>query len=257
MPLLELPLAGPGYVILNFIRPVNIICLLAVVAASIVLLVKTFIVSNFFFFDAVTHVVVASISMFLIISDLNIFAGYFNRNWPLFGQDSGFFASGAVTVLLGMSTLGNLNNEATSTDSLGLPFWRVIIAAGIVTIVIGVVNIIVSFVFRDTSLGVTARHVRARGAVAAHEAVTRKSSYKSFQLGRTDSLPTYRSSTTSSPRSTSMRNTPRMPIKISSPVIETENNFVKSPTSPKFQQMTPDLAVPNLAHHPAMYSNHV
>ena len=55
-------LAGPGYIILNVIRVLNIICLLAVIAASGVMLVKTFIVSKFFFFDAVSHVIAISIS---------------------------------------------------------------------------------------------------------------------------------------------------------------------------------------------------
>ena len=56
------PLAGAGYVILNVIRVLNIISLLAVIAASSVMLVKTFIVSKFFFFDACEHVVEIVIS---------------------------------------------------------------------------------------------------------------------------------------------------------------------------------------------------
>jgi hypothetical protein len=55
-------LAGAGYVVLNVIRVINIIALLAVIAASSVMLVKTFIVSKFFFFDASEHVVRAIIS---------------------------------------------------------------------------------------------------------------------------------------------------------------------------------------------------
>lgn len=39
-------LAGPGYVILNILRVMNIIALMSVVAASVVMLVKTFIVSK-------------------------------------------------------------------------------------------------------------------------------------------------------------------------------------------------------------------
>ena len=50
-------LAGAGYVVLNVIRGLNIIALLAVIAASSVMLVKTFIVSKFFFFDAAEHVI--------------------------------------------------------------------------------------------------------------------------------------------------------------------------------------------------------
>lgn len=55
-------LAGPGYIILNTIRVMNIIGLLAVIAASSVMLVKTFIVSKFFFFDGVSHVITAGMS---------------------------------------------------------------------------------------------------------------------------------------------------------------------------------------------------
>lgn len=68
-------LAGPGYVILNILRVMNIIALLMVVVASWVMLVKTFVVSKvsgsstrfavavlltgikFFFFDAVSHLI--------------------------------------------------------------------------------------------------------------------------------------------------------------------------------------------------------
>lgn len=39
-------LAGPGYIILNIMRGMNIIALASVVASSIVMLVKTFIVSK-------------------------------------------------------------------------------------------------------------------------------------------------------------------------------------------------------------------
>jgi hypothetical protein len=52
-------LAGPGYIILNGIRVMNIVAFLAVIAASIVMLVKTSVSSKFFFFDAVTHVLTA------------------------------------------------------------------------------------------------------------------------------------------------------------------------------------------------------
>lgn len=55
-------LAGAGYVVLNIIRVLNIIALLAVIAASSVMLVKTFVVSKFFFFDACEHVVRTIIS---------------------------------------------------------------------------------------------------------------------------------------------------------------------------------------------------
>ena len=39
-------LAGPGYIILNVLRAINIITLCSVVASSVVMLVKTFMVSK-------------------------------------------------------------------------------------------------------------------------------------------------------------------------------------------------------------------
>jgi hypothetical protein len=49
-------------------------------------------------------------------------------------------------LVLGNNTLGNLNKEATSQESLGLALWRLVIGSGIVVFVFGFVNIIaVSF----------------------------------------------------------------------------------------------------------------
>ena len=50
-------LAGPGYIILNGIRVMNIIGFLAVIAASVVMLVKIDTDTHLFFFDAVSHVI--------------------------------------------------------------------------------------------------------------------------------------------------------------------------------------------------------
>jgi hypothetical protein len=76
------------------------------------------------------------------VSELNIFCGYFNRNWPLLGQNSGFVTLGMTMVILGVSILGNLNKQATSQESLGLAFWRIVIASGIIVIVVGAANIV-------------------------------------------------------------------------------------------------------------------
>jgi hypothetical protein len=151
-------LAGAGYVVLNVIRVLNIISLLAVITASSVMLVKTFIVSKFFFFDACNHVISVIISgaqkpkslpasltdrhsVFLIITELPLFKSYFARNWPLFSHKSGFVMLGAAMLLLGNDILGNLNKQATSQKSLGLAFWRIVIAAGIVVIIMGTINL--------------------------------------------------------------------------------------------------------------------
>lgn len=38
--------------------------------------------------------------------------------------------------------LGNMNKEATSQKSLTLPFWRLLVASGILAVVIGFFNVI-------------------------------------------------------------------------------------------------------------------
>lgn len=68
--------------------------------------------------------------------------GYFDRNWPLLGQDAGFITLAAAMMILGIGVLSNLNTKATSQESLGLAFWRVILSAGILAMVMAGVNVV-------------------------------------------------------------------------------------------------------------------
>ena len=159
-------LAGPGFIILNVIRAMNIIVLLATVTASVIMIVKTFTVSKFYFFDGATHAITVLASLFLVISECSIFKNWFMRNWPVLSYDHGFNFLGLSMIVLGNNILGNLNKEATSQKSLGLAFWRIVISSGIVVLIMGFVNVATTYIFRDTHLGVTARQVRSKGAVA-------------------------------------------------------------------------------------------
>ena len=241
MPSLKRSLAGPGYIILNVIRVMNIIGLITIIAASSVMLVKTFVVSKFFFFDAISHVVTAALSIFLIITELPLFRNYVARNWPLYSPSSGFVTLGITMIVVGVSILGNLNKEATSQKSLGISFWRIVISSGILVVILGTVNIFASYIFRDSSLGVTARMYRSHGAVAeqklASSASSTTSRRRSFRLARSDTLPSYRTETQERPP---YRN-------ISAPLI----NVSPSQFS-KFDNNCNDIPQPDLAHHPAM-----
>ncbi|KAF2864006.1 hypothetical protein K470DRAFT_254331 [Piedraia hortae CBS 480.64] len=169
-------LAGPGYIILNGIRVMNIISLLAIIAACVVMLVKTTTSTNFFFFDAASHVLTALASLFLFTSELPIFQSYFARSWPLLSLSHGFVALSVAMIFLGINMLGNLNDAALNKESLGLTFWRVVIGSGILIFILGFINLISSFVFRDRAQGITARQVRAYGAVAIEKAAQNKAS---------------------------------------------------------------------------------
>ncbi|KAK6380652.1 hypothetical protein LTS17_004852 [Exophiala oligosperma] len=262
-------LLGAGYVVLNVIRAVNIIALLSAMAASSVMLVKTFIVSKFFFFDACEHIIRIVMSGFLIVTELPLFKGYISRNWPLFSPRSSFIMLGIAMIFLGNSILGNLNKQATSQESLGLPFWRLVIASGIIVLVMGPVNLLASFVFRDKKAHLTARQVRSHGAVASHRAdveastpkpPSRRSHYRSFFLGsKRDTLPPY--NVRKGAKQNDMVETPKMHLAISSP-FQSQVTTVQSPggasskysQSPKSERYltSPELNRPDLAHHPAI-----
>lgn len=45
-------------------------------------------------------------------------------------------------MILGVATLGNLNIAAMSQKSLGLSFWRIVISAGVLAMVMSVINLL-------------------------------------------------------------------------------------------------------------------
>lgn len=184
--------SGMGYVILQCMRALNIIALLAVIAASVVMLIKTFIVNGFFFFDTIGHVITAllagkyssyctpflnckltGILVFLILSEIPFISAlnaYFIKNWPLLSFQHGFATLGLLMMIDGISVLGNLNSDNAGSDKLGASFYQIIIAGGILCFVVGVLNVIASYIFRNRKAGVSARMVRAYGAQAANMA---------------------------------------------------------------------------------------
>lgn len=160
----NLKLAGAGYVILNIIRVLTIITLGTIIAASWIMLVKTVQNSDFFFFDSVSHFMTSTISIFLVVSELCLFKRWYASNWPLLSEQSGLITLALALIIMGCQMLGNLNKDATSQEKLGLPFWRVIVAAGILGFVLGFFNLVVHFLFRLPRKGITSRMIRAHGA---------------------------------------------------------------------------------------------
>lgn len=97
---------------------------------------------QFFFFDGVSHFITSTIGIFLTVSELSLFKSYFARYWPLLSPESGFVFLGTAMLILGFNILGNLNKAATSAQSLGLPLWRIVIASGILSSLMGLTNVI-------------------------------------------------------------------------------------------------------------------
>ena len=225
--------------------------------------------------------------MVLIVTELPLFRGYFSRNWPLLSQSSGLVTLGVLMIIVGVSILGNLNKEATSQQSLGLSFWQIVISSGVVIVILGVANIVAvsfpvpsapfeltanspsfqSYVFRTPSLGVTARMVRSSCAGAPQKVAdiirspSACSPRRSFQLGRSDTLPSYRQPSPSQPVAQIHRsNTTAYPgssqsmgrsgLNISAPVNVNHEQFAKFKGSDEVQK-------PDIAFHPAMYGGRI
>lgn len=221
---------------------------------------------------------------FLILTETPLFKTYFTRNWPLFSPQSGFVMLGTAQILLGNGVLANLNKANASQKALGMPFWRLIIGSGITLFVMGFINVLASYIFRDTTLNLTARQVRSNGAVAGHKlevessigASTPKSNRKSFHhrfskfikpgVNR-DSLPSYKAQTymnqVQSPVPPMPTMTPTQFTSSGNLRMPNENDYrsdekcAQSPgaSSSKYSVNTRGeefVARPDLAHHPAM-----
>ncbi|CAK7202932.1 hypothetical protein SEUCBS139899_005659 [Sporothrix eucalyptigena] len=161
-------LRGIGYKVLNVLRPCNIIALISVIAASWVMIVLSGVTGQFFFFDAITHVFTSSVGIFLILTEIQwgFFKRYFERSWPVFSDRHGLLWLGIAMIALGCDMLGNLNKPVFSSKNLGLPLWRLIMAAGILSITFGFFNFIATVIFRDGPSGLTARMIRTDGNLA-------------------------------------------------------------------------------------------
>ncbi|KAL8948247.1 MAG: hypothetical protein Q9183_007704 [Haloplaca sp. 2 TL-2023] len=158
--------------------------------------------------------------------------------------------------IVGVSVLGNLNKEATSQKSLGTSYWRIVISSGIIVIIMGVANIFASYIFRQKKSGVTARQVRAYGAVAAQKlplpvtamGTPASSVYRSdtkslrpLHLGRADTVAGYHGNGSSPVKTTDPRRNISAPMNNVQP-----NQFVR------FNERCEGVGSPDLAHHPAM-----
>lgn len=248
----EHKMAGPGYITLNVIRVLNIISLTLIAIASWVMLVMTLKTSSFFFFDGASHFVTSAVACFLVVSECNLFQRYFTKNWPNLGPEAGFVPLGLAMLILGFNTLGNLNKQATSVENLGLALWRIVIAAGILATIIGVANIIATFVFSSIKLGITGRQVRDHGATTypkASSVSTYSRSSGSIRKNEATVLPTYNRPTSPEERRKS-RFGLKFPI-ISKPM-QTSNEQVSKWDEDRSSPVVPEVQRPPTALHPAL-----
>jgi hypothetical protein len=157
---------GVGMVVLQGTRAFSIIALATAIVACWVLIIKINTDRTFFFFDAASLFFTSSVSLFLCISELPLARSYFNDTWPVLGDHHGLTWLGLAMVIIGCNLLGKLNLPANDASKIGLPWWRLVLAGGILCIVMGVLNVIFSSVWRDSKSNLSARDVRDNGSLA-------------------------------------------------------------------------------------------
>ncbi|KAL5588570.1 hypothetical protein FOBRF1_015098 [Fusarium oxysporum] len=171
-------------IVLQILRVFTIISLLTAGASCWILIIKIDTSKGWFFFEALSLAMMSSATIFLIISELPFCKAYFANHWPAFSDEHGLFWLGIGLLLIGTNLLGKLNSSDYGRDDLGLPFWRLIISAGILTCTFGVMNLICTFVFRGVN--VNARKIRSNGSLADDESFGKSQSNYSASFTNED-----------------------------------------------------------------------
>lgn len=173
---------GIGHVVLNVLRAFNLIGLAAIMLASWAMPVLSGIFNNFFFFDTFTHFFIFLIAAALFYSELPMpwFKERFRRSWPVLGPDHSLAWLGFGMIFIGFQVLGDLVKPAYTINTIGLAWWRAILASGILAITFGVFNLLGSLLFRFSTVDekgrrvkVTSRQIRTHGKLAEQHALNK------------------------------------------------------------------------------------
>lgn len=151
------------YIILNVVRALNILCILACMLAAGSLLVKTSTLSLGWFniFDLAEKVLIIVFGIVLLITETpKVLERYIEREWPKFGKSSGFLTLGFCLLFLGCNVLSYLTKEDADKKHLGGDFYRMCQAAGLMAVIMSFVNMIATIFLQDRKSGMTAREVR-------------------------------------------------------------------------------------------------
>lgn len=172
----------------------------------------------------------------------------------MLSENAGLSFLGVTMIVLGFDTLGNLNKPATSVQNLGLPLWRVVIAGGILSALLGLFNIIAGFIFCDRRNEITSRQVRSYGAAIPKNTLPKSSGSVSSTTSRRPAslvLPSYHENPNERRRSKFNFHLPlrASKIEISRPVATDPEQFKK--WEDRSSPIAPALQRPPTAMHPA------
>jgi hypothetical protein len=159
---------GSGLLVLNALRALTLATLGIVMASSWIMIAFSAINGHFQFFDSATHFFVFVVSVILALSELNIkfLRSWFIMNWPGLSPGHSLIWLGVVLIVIGCQIMGDLVKPAYTIETIGLTFWRLILAAGILAITFGFFNIFASLIYRSPQNGIYARDIRSKGSLA-------------------------------------------------------------------------------------------
>ncbi|KAK3371753.1 hypothetical protein B0T24DRAFT_336334 [Lasiosphaeria ovina] len=140
---------GSGHLILNAIRALTIVTLGTVMVACWAMIVLSGITAHFDFFDMISHFFIFVICIFLVISELGLFKRFFEKNWPVLSPSHSLMWLGLAILIIGCQLLADLTKPAYTLGNLGLSMYRLVLASGILCLIFGISNILVSIIFRD------------------------------------------------------------------------------------------------------------
>lgn len=175
-----------GMFILQGLRVCTVITLATMCASFWVYIIRVDKSRAYFVFECASLFFNSIICVLLILSEFPLckpIRDYFRTSWPVLSELHGVSWLGGAMLLLGCDIFGNLNKPANEKDKLGSHFFGLVLAAGILAVTFGVLNVICGFVWRNGKEGITSRDIRSKGPLAQ---------------GRRQSLPDYSSSAGSS-----------------------------------------------------------
>jgi hypothetical protein len=160
---------GVGMIVLQVLRAFSVITLFSSAASCWILLINIDNKRSWFPFEGASLFFLSCLPLFLILSEfpmIRFIRNYFERNWPAVGPEAGLGWLGTGMAVIGCNLLGKLNQAAFDTKNLGDSFRQLVMAAGILNLIFGVLNLLCNFIWGDRKSGISARQVRSKGSLA-------------------------------------------------------------------------------------------
>ncbi|KAI9155390.1 hypothetical protein HJFPF1_07973 [Paramyrothecium foliicola] len=160
---------GVGMVVLQVLRVLSVISLTAAIVSCWLLILKIDKDRSWFPFEGASLFFLSCLPIFLIVSEfpvIRFLKNYFERTWPAVGPKAGLGWLGTGMVVVGCNLLGKLNQAAFDSKKMGDPFRQLVMAAGILNLIFGVLNVLCTFIWGDRKSDISAREVRSKGSLA-------------------------------------------------------------------------------------------